>query len=245
MKVLALDTSSPFTSCALCEVQEGKPSQVLSEALYQPPSKAGDLFPGVLPALCAQAGVELGAVEGLAVGIGPGSFTGLRVGLAGMKALAYALRLPLASASSLAALALSARAHDTTLVAPTLEARRGELYASLQRGAEPLWPEAVYPAAAFAERVRRFEEEAGEKVQVVGPGARANEALLGALARDPSGPVAPLAWAIAQLCASQLAGSRYDSAICFSLAPNYLQPSLAEVALREGRVGGLPNAKSG
>lgn len=252
MKVLALDTSSPYTSCALCEVRLGEPAQVLAESLFEPPQKAGDLLPAALAALCAQAGLGSGLqeVQGLAVGIGPGSFTGLRVGLAAMKTLAYALRLPLAGVSSLAALALSARVEPSRLIAPTLEARRGELYASLLRGAEILWPEAVYQAAAFADRVRTLDQpgDPGPPL-IVGPGARANAALLGDLALGLSapnaqtGPRGPLAWAIAQLCASQLEGADYDAARCFALAPNYLQESRAEVALREGRVGGLRGAK--
>ena len=245
MKLLALDTSSPWTSCALCESDaSGAPVRVLAESLHGPPLKAGDLLPGALAALCAQAHVTLHDVQGLAVGLGPGSFTGLRVGLAAAKALAYALRLPLAGCSSLAALALSARSEASgQSIAPTLEARRGELYASLYGSAGEaqllVWPEGVYQAEAFAERVRSLPS----LPLVVGPGAQANHARLGGLAVQ--GPVAPLAWAVAQLCAEPLAQARFDPALCFALAPNYLQPSMAEVALREGKVGGLPAAKSG
>ena len=53
--------------------------------------------------------------------------------------------------------------------------------------------------------------------------------------------VAPGAAWVARLCAASLRGARYDEGRVFALAPNYLQPSAAEVALREGRVGGLPS----
>src|SRR5690349_14413397 len=93
MRVLALDTSTPVTSCAL--VEDGR---VLWEKLIEPPLKAGDVLPDALG--------DLTQADAVAVGLGPGSFTGLRVGLAAAKAIAYARRLPLAGASSLQALAL-------------------------------------------------------------------------------------------------------------------------------------------
>ena len=67
----------------------------------------------------------------------------------------------------------------------------------------------------------------------MGPGARAIGVPV------PDEPRAPAAWAIAELCAPALREARYDESACFALAPNYLQPSSAEVALREGRVGKL------
>ena len=69
---------------------------------------------------------------------------------------------------------------------------------------------------------------------VLGPGARAIGVVV------PEEPRAPAAWAIAELCAPALRGADYEESACFALAPNYLQPSSAEVALREGRVGKLP-----
>src|SRR5213595_4251769 len=102
MLILALDTSSRWTSCALVDPDRG----VVAESLHAPPEKAGEILPGALVDLC---GGDLAAVDALAVGLGPGSFTGLRVGLAAAKALSYARRLPIAGASSLQALALDAK----------------------------------------------------------------------------------------------------------------------------------------
>ncbi len=112
MRVLALDSSSPLLSCALWE--DGR---TVAESLH--PEKAGDVLPEALLALA-----PLESVDALAAGVGPGSFTGLRVGLAAVKALAYARKLPVLGASSLRALALSARRPGELLV-PTLEALGG------------------------------------------------------------------------------------------------------------------------
>src|SRR5881394_463503 len=219
MLILALDTSSRWTSCALVDPDRG----VVAESLHAPPEKAGEILPGALVDLC---GGDLARVDALAVGLGPGSFTGLRVGLASLKAIAYARELPLAGASSLRALALAAG--GTGLIVPTLEARKGELYASaIERGAMVV-PETVMPAAslpAFVERLHR-------PATVVGPGARANRASLGGLPVVDE-PVAPLARCVAQLCAAGLRGARHDRNAVFALAPEYLSALAAEVALAE------------
>src|SRR3954465_9712885 len=138
MLILALDTSTPWTSCALVDADRG----VVAESLHTPPAKAGEILPGALVDLC---GGDPARVAALAVGLGPGSFTGLRVGLAALKAIAYARELPLAGISSLRSPALSASASH--LVVPTLEARRGEVYASAFEGDAMVVPETVMPAA--------------------------------------------------------------------------------------------------
>jgi len=138
VRILALDTSTPVTACALVE-----DPRVLWEKFIEPPLKAGDVLPDALG--------DLAGVEGIAVGVGPGSFTGLRVGLAAAKALAYARRLPLAGASSLQALALDAPG----LVHAATEARKGELFVQAFRDGEPQGPVRVVMAADFHEPVLR------------------------------------------------------------------------------------------
>jgi tRNA threonylcarbamoyl adenosine modification protein YeaZ len=111
VRILALDTSTPSTSCALLE-----DDRILREQQIDPPAKAGDVLPAALG--------DLDGISAVAVGLGPGSFTGLRVGLAAAKAIAYARRIPIAGASSLAAIALD----QPDLVYAATEARRGELF---------------------------------------------------------------------------------------------------------------------
>ena len=204
MLLLALDTSSPITSCALLEDDKVLASSLRAE-------KAGDLLPAELQRLCEEAGKTLRDVQGIAAGIGPGSFTGLRVGLASAKGLAYALKIPIASASSLLALSRSSEG----LVCACLEARKGELFVRLDRDGTEVWPEQVLKAAELPAKLH------GLGAQVLGPGTP------------------PPAAEIARLCLPALRGARYDEAACFALSPNYLQPATAETALAEGRVGKL------
>jgi tRNA threonylcarbamoyladenosine biosynthesis protein TsaB len=81
---------------------------------------------------CAQARIELSEVGVVAVDIGPGLFTGLRVGVATAKALAHALRVPMIGVSSLDLLAFSVRFTPRVVVA-CIDARRGELFWAFYR----------------------------------------------------------------------------------------------------------------
>jgi tRNA threonylcarbamoyladenosine biosynthesis protein TsaB len=130
VRILALDTSTPTTSCALLDED-----RVLREQLIEPPARAGDVLPAALG--------DLDGIEAIAVGVGPGSFTGLRVGLAAAKAIAYARRLPIAGASSLQAIALL----ESGLVYAATEARRGELFVQPFQGGAPRGPIEVVMAA--------------------------------------------------------------------------------------------------
>ncbi len=123
MRVLALDTSTSSTSCALLEED-----RVLWQRLIPPPAKAGDVLPAALG--------DLEGIEALAVGLGPGSFTGLRVGLAAAKTLAFARRLPIAGASSLQAIASG----EPGLVYAATEARKGELFLQPFQDGAPAGP---------------------------------------------------------------------------------------------------------
>jgi tRNA threonylcarbamoyl adenosine modification protein YeaZ len=138
VRVLALDTSTPVTSCALLEDE-----RVVWEKFIEPPRKAGDVLPAALG--------DLSQVQAIAVGLGPGSFTGLRVGLASAKALAYARRLPVVGASSLQALALEAPG----LVHAATEARKGEWFLQDFQDGEPRGEVRIVMAADFHEPVLR------------------------------------------------------------------------------------------
>jgi tRNA threonylcarbamoyladenosine biosynthesis protein TsaB len=107
------------------------------------PAHASRLLVLVEEALAA-AGAGWDAVERIAVGVGPGGFTGLRLGIATARALAQARDLPLVGVSSLAALAAGVDDEDRPVVA-VIDARRGEVFAAARGGFGPvaLAPEAL------------------------------------------------------------------------------------------------------
>ena len=127
MKILAVDTSTKMGSVALTE-DENLIAQI---QLNVEVTHTERLLPAI-ENLFNQTGLKLEQMEGLALAIGPGSFTGLRVGLATMKGFAQALALPLVGVSSLLALACNGLMSDKP-VAACLDAHRGEVYSTIVR----------------------------------------------------------------------------------------------------------------
>jgi tRNA threonylcarbamoyladenosine biosynthesis protein TsaB len=120
----------------------------------------------------AQNGLAPAAVDLLAVGLGPGSFTGLRVGLAFAKGLALALDRPALGLSSLAVLAGGA---GPGLVAPVIDAKHKEIFTALYRVGPGQLEPLTEPVALGPDRLWPFLEgfrASGEAVEVVGPGLR-------------------------------------------------------------------------
>jgi tRNA threonylcarbamoyladenosine biosynthesis protein TsaB len=127
MIVLGLETATAQVGCALGD-DEGL---VASFQLARGRRHAESLAPAI-EHLCLQSGIRLDQVGAIAVDIGPGLFTGLRVGVATGKALAAALGLPMVGLPSLDVLAHPHRRHRG-LVASVVDARRGEVFWALYR----------------------------------------------------------------------------------------------------------------
>lgn len=174
--ILAFDTATDVATSAL--VRDG---HVLGERA----SRAVRILDDV-DALLAAADVAPGSVDGIAVGTGPGSYTGLRMGLVTARALSFSLGAPVAGISTLAALAVGA-----TAAVPVIDARRGEIFTLVEGRPACLRPEelAIAPGRTYvgdgAVRYRSVLEQAGALVppdddSVHVPWAR----LHAALARD-------------------------------------------------------------
>ena len=121
--ILAINTSTLQFGLAILEAE----GNVLAEYLM---SKGGGHFGGLMPALhflVTTSKVDVNDLKGLAVATGPGSFTGLRVGLSAAKGLCHALDMPIMGISSLEALASQLR-YSVLPIAPILDSRKGELF---------------------------------------------------------------------------------------------------------------------
>jgi tRNA threonylcarbamoyladenosine biosynthesis protein TsaB len=167
--LLALDTATP---ASVVGVMLGDGSVV--EARDDPPAGSRGEHASRLLALVEnalqQSGVGWADLDRIAVGVGPGGFTGLRIGIATARALAQARGLPLVPVSSLAVLAAGAEDASVAgapLVAAAIDARRGEVFAAAYQGDTQRLAPAAYEPAALAERLRAL----AAPVQAVGDGA--------------------------------------------------------------------------
>ena len=152
MNVLGLDTSTAATAACLLR-SDGAWFELRPDAdrLARPPGHARELMPG-LARVMEEGGLAWPELDAIAVGRGPGTFTGLRIGIATARALAQATSVPLRPVSSLAALAAGAEA---PLVLPVIDARRGEVFAALYEHGRERWPPLVGAPEAVAGEVRR------------------------------------------------------------------------------------------
>jgi len=127
MKILALDTATQ--SCSVAIVDDGLLLAELTKANIKTHSRH---LMDLIGTVCLAADLSVGDVDGFAVTIGPGSFTGLRIGISTIKGLAFSLAKPVTGVSSLDALAWQC-AQSTYLICPLLDARKKEVYACRYR----------------------------------------------------------------------------------------------------------------
>ena len=164
MNLIGIDTSTPASvACVLRADGEAFEHEPPAEALTSRPVHAAELMPAVVDCL-DRSGLAWDELDAIAVGVGPGPFTGLRIGVATARALAHARGIELRPVSSLAVLALGIEA---PLKLPLIAAGRGEVFAALFEGERQLWPPFAAEPADVAARV----EEAGLKPLAAGDGS--------------------------------------------------------------------------
>jgi tRNA threonylcarbamoyladenosine biosynthesis protein TsaB len=179
LPTFALDTATPSPSLALAAGVEP-----IGELWLAPSRDGGRRVLQAVHGLLAAAGLAPGDVDRVVVGVGPGGFTGLRIGVATALGLGQGLGIPVEGASSLEALALGIAdaVGSPALLAPVIDARRGEVFAAAYRAAgagrldEVLAPEAIHPGV-LAGRLAALAREEGP-AWLAGDGLAAHGAAL-------------------------------------------------------------------
>ena len=151
MNLLGFDTSTAATSACLLRA-DGEAFELVPdpEELRAPPGHARELLPA-LASVMERGGLDWEELDALALGCGPGTFTGLRIGIATARALAQARGLELRPVSSLAALAAGI---EGPLVLPLVGARRGPFYGALYEHGRERWAPFVADPDQLVERLR-------------------------------------------------------------------------------------------
>jgi tRNA threonylcarbamoyladenosine biosynthesis protein TsaB len=225
MKILGLDTSSRYGSIALCDG-----ARVLTEYNTLGVTNQTERLMPTLERMLADIGWKAGEIEGFVVVHGPGSFTGVRVGLATVQGLAMAIGRPAVGISSLHALALGLP-HCAIPLCPVLDARKGEIYTALyawrEGRLELLEPEQVVSPSLFLSRLDGPVMFLGDGVPVIEPLLSAHARMAPRFAAGTSG--LPRASVIALWGREALAAASVDSAA--RLSPLYLRASEAELKL--------------
>ena len=141
--LLVLDTATPATVVGVTKGDGAVVERRHDPAPGERPGHVSEVL-GLVEAALAAAGTTLDRLDRIGVGVGPGSFTGLRIGIATARGLAHATGVPVVAVSTLGALAVAA---GPGRVLAVLDARRGEAFAALwEDGAEVAPARAVAPA---------------------------------------------------------------------------------------------------
>jgi tRNA threonylcarbamoyladenosine biosynthesis protein TsaB len=239
MIILGMDTAIRTASAAL--IQSGK---LLAEEIYD---RAGDNASDVnglgnhsevvlplIESLFQKAQITIQQLSGIAVSIGPGSFTGLRIGLAIAKGIAYDSELPLVGISTLHANAARVN-HFDGIIGSVLDARKSELYLALFRRekltTQRLTSDAIVSLDSAVELMRKHRLCSSEDLLLIGDGAKAHERrwieALGPLSRIANGACYhSIASQVGMLACERFSRSSIDDA--GTLMPVYLRTPEAE-----------------
>lgn len=232
MLILGIETATAQAGCAL----GGHEGVIASAHCVKGKRHAENLVPAIR-FICEQAQIELSEIGLVAVDLGPGLFTGLRVGVATAKAIAFAQRVPMIGVSSLDLLAFPMR-FSHRIIVTAIDARRGEIYYAFYRqvpgGVQRVSEHTVgSPDDLASELLAR-----GEDALLVGDGAHRYREAFDGLARveivDP-GSSHPSASSLVQLAHARALREEFERPD--AIEPVYLRRPDAEInwSVRDGR----------
>jgi tRNA threonylcarbamoyladenosine biosynthesis protein TsaB len=224
MRVLAIDTATPRVSVAV-----GRDGQVLGEISLAGGRRHAEQLAPAIQYLCAEVDVAFGQLAFVAVGLGPGLFTGLRVGVTTARVMAQTLRIPVVGVPTLDLIAYPLR-HTSRTVVSVVDARRDEVffacYQPVPGGVQRIGGyEVTTPDGLAGELAAR-----GEDALLAGDGALRYAAELGRLDRvELAGPGAapPSAGALVELATARY--EREEFSPPGDVHPLYLRRSDAEI----------------
>ena len=234
MLILGIETATIQVGCAI-----GGHEGVLASFHAAKGRRHVETLVPAIEFVCRQAHVELSEIAAIAVDVGPGLFSGLRVGVATAKAMALALRIPTVGVASLDLLALPVR-YSNRLIVAVIDARRGELFYAFYRQV----PGGVQRLSAYqtgtAEDLASDLLAKGDDCLLVGDGAVRYQDVLGEVARSEVAEVGnayPSAASLVELAHPRAMREQFVPAA--ELQPLYLRRSDAEIAWerREGVAG--------
>lgn len=224
MKILGLDTSTMMTTCAVMEAES-----LLGEFSLSLDMSHSEALVPMIGELMDNLGMRISDMDGFAVSKGPGSFTGLRIGLATAKGFAHVTGKPIVGVSSLEVLADNMYGHE--IVVPMMDARRDRVFTAIYTMEGDRWIPLLGPDALPVEELIKIIKRDHERIVLVGDGAvrYRNEFVEGLGNRilfAPGSLNLSRAASVCRLGMAKLAEGRSDD--MFTMAPEYLRDSQAQ-----------------
>lgn len=229
MKVLAIDTSNYPLGIALIDDQ-----QVIGEYITNMKKNHSVRVMPAIENLCRECDIKPADLEKIVVAEGPGSYTGVRIGVTIAKTLAWTLQIPLVGVSSIEVLAASVARYFPGYVAPLFDARRGQVYTGLYRSQngslENVIKDQLVLATDWAERLK----EMSEPVLFVGNDLSIHKGVLANIMDDQARFATytennPRPGELAQL------GIHREAVDVHTFVPNYIRLAEAEAKWLEGK----------
>ena len=224
MLVLGIETSTPQTSVTI-----GSEQGIIASTLISRGASHDEFLLPAIEFIMGHASLSYRNLSAVAVGLGPGLYTGMRVGIATAKTLAQALSVPIVGVASLDLLAYEVR-YSNRLIIPALDAKRGELFfASYRQVPGGITRTSDYQVGAPSRLVAEI-EGSGEEVLLVGNGALLYQKELDEAEKVDFGSMSnafPRATSLIELALPRL--FRGDSDRLFDVEPFYMRRSDAEI----------------
>ncbi len=245
MRALAIDTSTATAGIAVVD-ETGLLAEFLLKDMKTHSQKLVPMLSEILESLR----LTPSDIDIYAAVTGPGSFTGIRIGVTTVKALAYALKKPTAGITSLDALANAAAVSEDNLVCPMIDARNNQVYTALYRSrGGALENLSGYMGLHISELLKQIEDKAGtSKILFTGDGVMLHRDFLRIGLGErcmfmPDFALQQIAASAAQLALTK--ASTKDTSDCMELTPFYLRPSQAEREFSRKAAAGMANNTNG
>lgn len=209
------------TACACAKAALWEDGRVLAEEYADDMKTHSVKLMPMIDRLFRGTGKQIGQIDLIGVITGPGSFTGLRIGVATAKAMAYSVNVPVIGINTLDFLAASVSDSKGAIVCPVIDARNSSVYSNVYIDGKALWKCEVRSVEALATGLKILCEETGRRVIITGDGAKK---YFGEFTPAPEHELPGVA---AVIC--KMAEAMQDQASdCFTLNVNYYRQTQAE-----------------
>lgn len=234
MKILSVESAALVASAAICD-----DDKLICEVFSNTAKTHSQTLMPMIDSVLVQSGTELSDIGLIAVSIGPGSFTGLRIGVSAVKGLSHAAKIPIVGISSLCSMAYNLPFCEH-LISPIMDARRNQVYNAVYEWENDTLNELTPPRAIGIDELLDELLQKNRRVVFLGDGVSPHKEHI----KEKLGDMAVFAPASASLQrASSLAAPAqklFDegkATNCFELAPVYLRKSQAEREAEEKEKG--------